>query len=287
MPANAVNPLNSQNPFNLPHWSVISVVGHDCLLYEPDGAAEVPFASIFLHDRVANSASAMPSAVRQVVERHGLRTIVPWAPDAWWVDRIYGPFDASLTSERLVTDHVLAWVGERWGATPPQVALWGVGMGGQGALRIAYRQPERFPIVAAISPDIDFQRQFEAGDRGLRAQYRDAEQARQDTATLHIHPLNWPRNQWFGCHPEDYFIFEGVDRLRMKLWSLGVPHVCQTEFPADKQPGAHRAADRSREMRPSAAGQRSDEAHSYLERAAGEAFEFIWARLHAEQLRVV
>ena len=59
--------------------------------------------------------------------------------------------------------------------------------------------------------------------------YRDAEQARQDTATLHIHPLNWPRHQWFCCDPADYRWHDSADRLRMKLYSLGVPYECDLE----------------------------------------------------------
>jgi len=56
--------------------------------------------------------------------------------------------------------------------------------------------------------------------------YEDPEQCRQDTALLHIHPLNWPRHQFFCCDPKDYRWAESADRLRMKLSSLGVPFEC-------------------------------------------------------------
>ena len=61
--------------------------------------------------------------------------------------------------------------------------------------------------------------------------YPEAEAVRQDTATLHIHPLNWPRHQFFCCCPEDVRWWESSDRLRMKLWSLGVPHTADLETP--------------------------------------------------------
>ena len=59
--------------------------------------------------------------------------------------------------------------------------------------------------------------------------YRDPESARQDTAILHVHPLNWPRHQFFCCDPEDERWWESADRLRMKLYSLGVPHEIDLE----------------------------------------------------------
>ena len=93
--------------------------------------------------------------------------------------------------------------------------------------------------------------------------YRDAEDARQDTATLHIHPLNWPRNQFFCCDPTDYRWHESVDRLRMKLWSLGVPFECDLETIA----GGH--------------------SFEYASHMAPRAIGFLAERLERERLRVV
>ena len=71
-------------------------------------------------------------------------------------------------------------------------------MGGQGALRFAFKHPQLFPIVAAISPAIDYQmRYYDEEEVTIPQMYDDPKQARQDTATLHVHPLNWPRNIWF------------------------------------------------------------------------------------------
>src|SRR6185503_19008898 len=97
-------------------------------------------------------------------------------------------------------------------------------MGGQGALRLAYKYPNVFPVAAAISPAIDFHKRYNEGDETIPQMYADPEAARQDTAILHVHPLNWPRHQFFCCDPTDYRWHESADRLRMKLWSLGVPH---------------------------------------------------------------
>ena len=138
-------------------------------------------------------------------ERHGLRVIEPITGLSWWTDRLWPAFDPTITAEAYVLGPVVPYVAERWDARPPQIALLGVSMGGQAALRMAYKYPNIFPTVAAISPAIDFQKRIDEGiDPGLDEMYRDAEDARQDTATLHIHPLNWPRNQFFCCDPTDY-----------------------------------------------------------------------------------
>jgi S-formylglutathione hydrolase FrmB len=120
----------------------------------------------------------------------------------------------------------------RFGVKPPGIAVVGIGMGGQGALRIAYRHPAVFPIAAAIAPAVDFhQGMREAGDRDdgelydvLWDLYGDVEPARQDTAILHVHPLNWPRHQWFASDPADVHWHDGAVRLHSKLAALGIPH---------------------------------------------------------------
>ncbi len=53
--------------------------------------------------------------------------------------------------------------------------------------------------------------------------YPDQEAARQDTITLWLHPLNWPRHQLLMCDPTDVEWFEGTERLASKLSSTGIP----------------------------------------------------------------
>lgn len=66
-------------------------------------------------------------------------------------------------------------------------------------LRLAYRFPNRFPVVAAISPELDFHQLLPSGNSGLSSLYPDPEAARQDTALLQIQSWNGPRQQWFCC----------------------------------------------------------------------------------------
>jgi hypothetical protein len=66
--------------------------------------------------------------------------------------------------------------------------------------------------------------------------YGDVERARQDTAILHVHPLNWPRHQFFASDPSDWRWHDGAARLREKLVALGIPHTALLE-PRGGDPG--------------------------------------------------
>jgi S-formylglutathione hydrolase FrmB len=245
------------------NWSEVAVAGHACRVFEPASPSSHGYAVIYLHCHLSASLRGYPAFTRQF-ERHGLRVIEPVTGQSWWTDRIWPEFDTDITAEEYVVEHVVRYAAVRWNAHPPQLALLGVSMGGQGALRIAYKHPNVFPTVAAISPAIDFQKRIEEGiDPVLDQLYRDAEEARQDTATLHIHPLNWPRHQFFCCDPVDVRWHESVDRLRMKLWSLGVPF----EYDLETTGGGH--------------------SFEYASHMAEQAISFLAKGLEQERLRVV
>jgi len=190
---------------------------------------------------------------------------MPMVPHCWWSDRPCGSF-SSGSALAWLRQSLRPWlVGELSDAAPPP-ALVGIESGGQGALRIAYRFPDDFPVVAAICPAIDFHDCLSG--RSPSAEYRHSvgrlydseESARQDTATLHIHPLNWPRHQWFCCGDESPW-WNGSDRLRMKLQSLGVMHQCDLHSPS-----ADESAYRTQMMR--------------------HAIDFVAERLEQEQRRL-
>ena len=244
-------------------WSEIELDGHRCRLFEPASPSPHNYAVVYLHCSQGASLRGYPAFTREF-NRHGLRVIEPVTGQSWWTDRIWPEFDPNISAEAYILERVVPWVADQWGAKPPQLALLGVSMGGQGALRMAYKYPNIFPTVAAISPAIDFQKRIVEGvDPGLDLMYGDAEEARQDSALLHIHPLNWPRNQFFCCDPTDVRWHHSVDRLRMKLWSLGVPFECDLETEA----GGH--------------------SFEYASHMAERAVGFIAKRLEQERLRVV
>jgi pimeloyl-ACP methyl ester carboxylesterase len=209
-------------------WSQANITErHACELFEPDAPSEHGYVVLYLHGVHLNRLSDHPPFT-ELFERFGLRVMVPWAGRCWWSNRICPDFDPGLTPEQHVLRNVLPIIENRWGVKPPRIGLLGTSMGGQGALRLAYKYPDRFPVVSAISPAIDYQLRY-GDDAILQAMYSDPESVRQDTATLHIHPLNWPRHQFFCCDPADERWWDSSDRLRMKLYSLGIPHECELE----------------------------------------------------------
>lgn len=243
-------------------WSEIDVAGHRCRVFQPARPSPHGYVVVYLHCGEAASLRGYPAFTHQF-ERHGLRLIEPVTGRSWWTARIWPEFDPAISAEKYVLERVVPYVAEQWGARPPRLALLGISMGAQGALRMAYKYPHVFPTVAALAPAIDFQKRIEEGvDPALDIMYRDAEEARQDTALLHIHPLNWPRHQFFCCDPADTRWHESADRLRMKLWSLGVPFECDLET--------------------SAGGHSFDYACQMAERAVG----FLAERLESERLRI-
>lgn len=243
-------------------WSRIDVDGHCCLAFAPQQPSPHGYTVVYLHDELATPLEEH-AVFGQLFEQYGLRAITPVTGRSWWTDRVWPPFDAERSAQRYLIEGLLPWLARHWQVASPRIALLGVGMGGQGALRLSFKHPSLFPTVAAIAPAIDCHVAMEQGDPTLGALYRDPEQARQDTATLHIHPLNWPRNQWFCCDPADYPWFDAADRLRMKLYSLGVPYDADLETTG----GGH--------------------SWEYFERMAEPAIRFLAERLERERLRIV
>ena len=242
-------------------WTEKTVAGHLCDVYEPQGPADQAFAIVYLHGLHLNRLVDQCAFTREF-DRHGLRVVCPRTARSWWTDKICAEFDPAVTAERYVLDSIVPYVAERWNVRPPGIGLLGTSMGGQGALRFAFKRPRVFPVVAAISPVIDYQVRMREGDETLRLMYRDAEQARQDTATLHVHPLNWPRHIWFACDPSDRW-HESAEKLRMKLAALGIPYQCDLETLA----GGH--------------------GFEYYSHMAPAAVGFLVEKLKSEKLRVV
>jgi len=242
-------------------WSEVSVAGHPCDVYEPHKVSEHGYVVLYLHGVHQNRMTDKTVFIEQF-DHYGLRVIAPMAGESWWSDKIHEQFDAKLTAERHILDNILPYIQQRWNATPPQIALLGTSMGGQGALRFGYKHPKLFPVVAGISPAIDFHIRLKEGDEVLIEMYDDVEAARQDTATLHVHPLIWPRQQFFCCCPTDVRWWESSDRLRMKLYSLGIVHQCDLET----EGGGH--------------------GFGYYNKMAAKAIEFVAQGLETERLRV-
>ncbi len=218
------------------NWSVETIAGHPCDVFEPAKRNPHGYVVLYLHGVHQGQLNDKPEFV-DLFEEHGLPVIGPRTKRSWWSSRICAEFDPNISAEQHVLKNVVPYIEQRWGSKPTQFALLGTSMGGQGALRFSYKYPNIFPVVAAISPAIDHQRRMQEPEEEepLFDMYDDPEQCRQDTALLHIHPLNWPRHQFFCCDPTDWPWSDSADRLRMKLGSLGVPF----ETDLETQGGGH------------------------------------------------
>lgn len=249
------------NPELAGDWSQLEIAGHTCHTYVPPQPSEHGYTVLYMHGRYQGVPMERPRMMHHF-DRYGLRVIAPLTRRSWWSDRICLDFDPEITAVDYLLNHIMPFLEHEWNCVPPRIALMGASMGGQGALRLSYQNPNTFPVVAAFFPSIDYQIRIEEGDKILSQMYRDAEAARQDTATLHIHPLNWPRHQFFCCDPADMRWHDSNDRLRMKLFSLGVPHECDLETSA----GGH--------------------TWEYVENMAERVVGFVAERLEQERLRV-
>lgn len=209
-------------------WSEETVDGHLCDVYEPSRLHGEHLVLLYLHgvhlQRLIDKQPYLDE-----FEKHGVRVVAPMTNRSWWSDRICPEFSLDYSAEKFVLDRVLPWIESRWSVAPPNIGLFGTSMGGQGALRLAYKYPDRFPVVAGVSPAIDYQSRFAEGDEVLQQMYRNEEDVRQNTALLHIHPLNWPRQQFLCCDPADERWWDSADRLAMKLYSLGIAHEADLE----------------------------------------------------------
>lgn len=201
-------------------WRTVEIQGKAADVFEPGQPRAELGAVLFLHGhgQVTLRENAVYTAE---LNRRGLRTICPHGGPSWWVDRVCVEFDPVLTPEQHLLTGVIPWIAETWHISPPYLALLGVSMGGQGALRFAHRYGLKFPTVAALSPIVDFHLWYGQG-WPLDRLYPTAEAARQDTATLHIHPLAYPRNQFILCDPTDLEAIDGTQRLFSKLSSSGI-----------------------------------------------------------------
>ena len=177
-------------------------------------------AILFLHDLDA-IAPSQQAHWRGILESSPVPVICPLAGRSWWLSLPTAEFPEGGPLG-WVRSQVVPWIEHTFLVQPPRIGLIGIGMGGSGALNLAYRAARQFPVVAAISAAVDFHR-YQPSEPALSEVFESVEAARQETATLHLHPLNWPLFQRIACHPADPYWYEGCERLASKLGSSGIP----------------------------------------------------------------
>jgi S-formylglutathione hydrolase len=213
-------------------WTRVAIAGKQADVYDPPGG-RARFGVLFLHPVGLETLTDRP-AFTNVFAELGLACVCPLGGRCWWADRVCAEFDPRITPERYLLDAVVPYFRTRWGLEPRALAIQGVSMGGQGALRLAFKHPDTFPAIGAIAPAVDH---YELYGRGtaLDEMYDSKEQCRQDSAPMHVHPVHQPPHVFFCIDPDDRDWFRGCDRLHEKLSALGVAH--ETDFTT--RAGAH------------------------------------------------
>lgn len=199
-----------------PGWSTVELAGKPAHLFEPSGPRR--FALLFLHPVGMESISTNTAYTEQLA-RHGVACCEPFGARGWWADRVCAEFDEQITPERHLLNSVVPWMAERW---PGVIAAAGISMGGQGAVRLGLKYPERFPVVASVAGAFDYH-EWHGRGTPIDDMYRTREACRQDTAVLQVSPNKFPPHVWFACDPTDEWV-RGNDRLHEKLSAVGIPH---------------------------------------------------------------
>ena len=203
-------------------WSRVDIGGKPADVFDLAAAIKPRFGILHLHGAGLETLVDRPAFTRLFDELQ-LVCVCPHGQRSWWADRVCAEFDPQITPERYLLQSVVPFFAERWGSRRAASACTGISMGRPGALRLAFKHPELFPVVAAIAPAIEYHELYGQGTP-LDEMYDSKEQCRQDTVPMHIHPSKYPPHIFF-CHRSGRRRwYRGNDRLHEKLSALGVPH---------------------------------------------------------------
>src|SRR5450755_3142927 len=136
-------------------WTTVNIAGKPADVYEPSGEGRPRFGLLHLHGVGLKTLRDRP-AFTSLFDELRLACVCPHGQRCWWADFICAEFDAEVSPETYLLQKVLPFFQERWAFAPPAVGLLGVGMGGQGALRLAFKHADLFPAVAGIAPSVEY-----------------------------------------------------------------------------------------------------------------------------------
>jgi S-formylglutathione hydrolase len=203
-------------------WNRVEIGGKPADIYDPAAGDRPRFGILHLHG-VGLETLRDNAAYTRMFDELRLACVCPHGQRCWWGDRVCPEFDAQRTPEKYLLAEVFPFCQRQWGLAPRAIGIQGISMGGQGALRLAFKHPATFPVVAAVASALDYFELFGQGTP-LDTLYDSKEQCRQDTALMHIHPTHYAPHIFFAIDPDDDRWFRGNDRLHEKLNALGIPH---------------------------------------------------------------
>jgi pimeloyl-ACP methyl ester carboxylesterase len=231
-------------------WTTIELGGKPVDAFDPPDKPR--FGVIYLHPYGLEMIRDNPAFTAPLAELR-LACLAPHGQRSWWADRVCPEFDLTISAEQHLLRFVVPHFEQRWGLRSRGVGVFGISMGGQAALRLAFKYPEQFPAAAGISSALDYHQLYGAG-LAIDEMYDSGEQCRQDTALLHIHPSRHPPHLFFCIDPDDYEWYRGNDRLVEKLNALGVVHQSDLQTRAGGHSWAYFNAVADRAIRFIAAG---------------------------------
>ncbi|MGF1582835.1 MAG: alpha/beta hydrolase-fold protein [Gemmataceae bacterium] len=205
-------------------WSQVQLGGKIADVYELPKKETPRFGILFLHP-VGLETLADNHTYTKLFDELRLVCVCPHTQRSWWTDRTCAEFDHHLTAEKHILENIVPYFGDHWNLKPGAIGLIGISMGGQGALRLGFRHPKVFPVIAGISSAIEYQELYGQGSP-LDDMYDSKEQCRQDTAIMHVPPYNGPPHIYFCIDPADVDWHRGNDRLHEKMGALGLAHTC-------------------------------------------------------------
>src|ERR1700676_2114980 len=140
-------------------WSQLDIASKKIDVYDPRAAR---FAILYLHGSGLETLAG--NAIwTKLFDQFNLACACPHGQLSWWTDRICADFDPRITAEQHLLKNVVPFMNERWKLPARAVGLTGISMGGQGALRLSFKHPQQFPVVAGISSAIDYYERFGQG----------------------------------------------------------------------------------------------------------------------------
>jgi pimeloyl-ACP methyl ester carboxylesterase len=136
-------------------WSSDTLSGKPADIFTPEGSESASGVVVFLHGYDGVTIRDNPAYTSEL-NRNRLACVCPHGPECWWTDRVFEPFDATLSPIDFLAQQLPEYCLKKWGLEPSRLGVTGIEMGGQGALQLSYRHARKFSIVVAISPKVDF-----------------------------------------------------------------------------------------------------------------------------------
>jgi S-formylglutathione hydrolase len=206
-------------------WSRIDIAGKSADVFDPPQKPR--FGLLFLHG-IGGETLSNDAAYSKELRARNVACICPRGGRCWWLDRQCDEFDPVVTPEKYLLASIVPYFAERWNLRPRALAVAGISMGGQGAIRLAFRHPAVFPVAAGIASAFDFHEVYGEGTP-LDQMFDSKEQARQDTALMWIPRHDGPPHVRFCIDPDDHPWHRGNDRLHEKMNALGAAHTHDLE----------------------------------------------------------